>query len=358
MRIVPIPAAELTAEQVAVWSGLQRADASLDSPYFHPEFTRAVATVRSDVEVGLLEDGGRTVGFFPFQRGRRNVAGPVGGKMSDCQGLIVEKGVSWDPRQLLRGCGLRAWQFDHLVVSQQPLRPYHYATAPAAYVDLSQGWEGYRTALVAAHKKTFKNIMRKLRRAEREFGSVRLELQAAGPDVFSTMIRWKSQQYRRTGVTDALAFDWTVGLLEQVLARRAEDFSGMLSALYFGDTLSAVLLGMRSQHVLHAWFPAHGPDPANLSPGLLLWMELFKACPALGIRRIDLGKGPEQYKDRLMSGAVDMAEGSVDLRSMSRVLRRGWHRVYDWARRSPLREPLLRPARFVRRMIESRTYRQ
>ena len=32
MRIEPIPAAELTAEQVAAWSGLQRADASLESP--------------------------------------------------------------------------------------------------------------------------------------------------------------------------------------------------------------------------------------------------------------------------------------------------------------------------------------
>lgn len=155
MRIETIPASALSAEQVEAWSRLQRADASLASPYFRPEFTQEVAALRSDVEVGLLNDGGRTVGFFPFQRGPRNVAEPVGGKMSDFQGLIVRQGNPWSPRQLLRGCGLRAWHFDHLIASQQPLRPYHYATAPSPYVDLSQGWEGYEAAFVAAHKNSY-----------------------------------------------------------------------------------------------------------------------------------------------------------------------------------------------------------
>ena len=56
---------------------------------FGPEFTQAVAAVRGDVEVGVLEERGEPVGFFPFQRSRRNVARPVGGKMSDFQGLIA-----------------------------------------------------------------------------------------------------------------------------------------------------------------------------------------------------------------------------------------------------------------------------
>ena len=111
-----------------------------------------------------------------------------------------------------------------------------------------------------------------------------------------------------------LAFDWTVALLERVLAARGEAFSGMMSALYMGDVLAAVLLSMRSYGVAHAWFSAYRPNFAPLSPGLILWLELARLYPQLGIRRIDMGKGPEEYKTHLMSGAIDVAEGSVDFR--------------------------------------------
>ena len=131
----------------------------------------------------------------------------------------------------------------------------------------------------------------------------------------------------------------------------------MMSALYLGDVLAAVLLSMRSYDVVHAWFSAYRPDFAPLSPGLILWLELAQAYPALGIRRIDLGKGPEEYKTHLMSGAIDVAEGSVDFRPVAAVVRRNWHRAYQWARRSPLRRPLLAPARFLRRLVESRSFR-
>jgi hypothetical protein len=77
----------------------------------------------------------------------------------------------------------------------------------------------------------------------------------------------------------------------------------------------------------------------------------------LGIQRVDLGKGPEQYKLRLMSGAIDMAEGSVDFRPVAGMVRRNWRRAYEWARRSPLRRPLLGPGRVLRRMVESRSMR-
>ena len=37
-----------------------------------------------------------------------------------------------------------------------------------------------------------------------------------------------------------------------------------------------------------------------------------------------------------MSESVDVAEGSVDFRPVTRLLRRNWRRAYEWARRSPL----------------------
>jgi hypothetical protein len=89
---------------------------------------------------------------------------------------------------------------------------------------------------------------------------------------------------------------------------------------------------------------------------LVLWLEVAKAYSELGVQRLDLGKGPEQYKTHLMSGAIDVAEGSVDLRPITRIVQRNWCRARDWVRNSPLQRPLLRPARFLRNMLESRTF--
>ncbi len=358
MNIRVLSADALTPAQLAAWADIQRAEGAFDSPYFRPEFTRAVAAIRGGVEVGVLEDHGEPVGFFPFQRGGGNVGRPVGGVMSDFHGVIARHDVAWAPPQLLRGCGLSAWHFDHLLASQTPFSPYHWSIAPSPYLDLSCGWEGYRADQLAAHGQSFKRAMRKVRHADGEGGPLRVELHTSRASVFQHLVKWKIEQYRRTRVTNVLVFDWTVALLDRIRTADGEGFSGMMSALYMGDVLAAVLLSMRSYGVLHAWFSAYRPDLAALSPGLILWLELARLCPELGIRRIDMGKGPEEYKRHLMSGAVGVAEGSVDLRPVTRIVRRQWCRAYDWARHSPLRRPLLVPGRIVRSMVQSRSLRQ
>jgi len=152
-----------------------------------------------------------------------------------------------------------------------------------------------------------------------------------------------------------LEYGWTVGLLQDILSRRDEAFCGTLSALHIGNVLSAILLSIRSYDVLHAWFCTYGPEFPRVSPGLLLWIKLAEACPAHGIRRIDLGKGPERFKQELMAGAIDVAEGVVDRRPLRALAQRCWHHACQTARQSPLRRPLLAPARWLRRMVESRS---
>jgi CelD/BcsL family acetyltransferase involved in cellulose biosynthesis len=353
MRIQAIPAAELTADQLSLWSQFQRADAALDSPYFRPEFTQAVAAVRDDVEVGILEHGHEIVGFFPFQRGKGNVGLPVGGKMSDFQGLIAKQGVALDPHDILKGCRLSAWRFDHLVASQDTFRCCHWDVADSPYMDLSGGWQAYENGQLAVHKTSYKRMASKLRQVEREVGEVRLDVFASDDTIFSSLIDWKRKQYRSTGVADVLAVDWTVAILRHILTFKTEPFSGILAALYIGDSLAATLLSMKSYGVLHGWFSAYNPGFAQFSPGLILWLELAKVAEKWGVSRIDLGKGPEDYKKHIMSGSIAVAEGSVDTRPLARMIRLQWHKAYHWLRQTPLRGPLLRPGRFIRRMIES-----
>src|SRR5262249_2405949 len=114
----------LSCDELAAWSAIQRAEPLLASPYFRPEFTACAAAVRDDVEVAVLEENGRPIGFLPFQRSRRNIGQPVAAIVSDFQGLIAPQNIAWDPIALLRECGLLAWHFDHVLPHQATFQPF------------------------------------------------------------------------------------------------------------------------------------------------------------------------------------------------------------------------------------------
>ncbi len=123
----------------------------------------------------------------------------------------------------------------------------------------------------------------------------------------------------------------------------------MLSTLHAGDQLIAVHLGMRSDGVLHTWFPAYNRAFAKYSPGMMLFVEMARAGSTLGIRRIDLGKGLERHKRSLMSGCFLVAEGAVDVRRVNRLLSRAMYQLRRRVGSSPLR----RMARTPKRVIEN-----
>jgi len=355
MKVTVVPGAELTPEQIARWSEIQGAVPALASPCFSHEFTQVTAAIRDDVQVAVLEDDGGTMGFFPFQRGRSGVAYPVAGRMSDFQGVIAPDSADWDGPSLLRACGLATWRFDHLLASQEPLRRFHWAESPSPYMDLSGGFEAYRKGHRQAGSREIEQILYKARKAERRAGSLRFELRTKDDGAFQALLRWKAQRHRATGQPDTTSVPWIVRLLDRIRHEHGEGFSGVMSALYLGDRLAAVHLGMRTPTVLHYWLPAYDPELASFSPGQICIVELARAAASDGVRRIDLGKGDEPYKARLMSGATSVAEGAVDLRPLAGPGAKGWFHLQAWARRSALRRPLLRPARWLRRTLASRS---
>ena len=85
----------------------------------------------------------------------------------------------------------------------------------------------------------------------------------------------------------------------------------MLSTLHFGDTLVAAHFGLRSGTVLHWWFPVYDPAFAGFAPGWIMLRELAMAAPELGLDRIDLGRGDDEYKRRARTGEIEVAAGDV-----------------------------------------------
>ena len=172
---------------------MQSEDPALDSPFFRPEFTQCVATVRDDVEIAVLEEAGRPVGFFPYQRERGDIGRPVGGYMAEFQGVILSAGRECSPRDLVRGCGLRAWHFDHLTL-QAGFQPYQWLTAASPYMDVSRGFDAYQASR-NQDSNQIRQMLRKTRKVQREIGPVRYEPHCTAGGVLDTLIAWKMEQH-------------------------------------------------------------------------------------------------------------------------------------------------------------------
>jgi CelD/BcsL family acetyltransferase involved in cellulose biosynthesis len=331
MRITLINGRELSAEHVKLWEQMLNANPDLHSPYFRPEFTQSVAAVRRDVQVGVMEEANRLIGFFPFQRTAMGMGRPVGGALSDFQGVIAAPDAHWDAQELIRKCGLSLWDFDHLLESQTPFATYHRKTETSPYIDLSGGYENYARARREDGSEQIKKAGNLRRKLEREIGPIEFAAHRFDEATFQLLLNWKSRQYLSSGTTDIFTYDWTVALLRRLLEIQAADFAGMLSALSVKGRVIAAHLGMRSRRTWHYWFPSYDHEFAKLSPGLLLLLKMAEDAAALGINRIDLGKGESQYKNRLGSNQTMIAEGSVVVKPWASMWRKVRRETESWS---------------------------
>ena len=103
--------------------------------------------------------------------------------------------------------------------------------------------------------------------------------------------------------------------------------------------------------MLHWWFPVYDPAYAQLAPGWILLRELVAATPALGIRRIDLGRGDDEYKRRAKTGETLVSQGIVTRSTTRRDAAPRTPHMVKAAKASPL-GPGLR--QFVRRLRTAR----
>lgn len=340
---------DLTAADWSAWDEIQTSAALYKSPYFRPEFVRAVAAVRDNVEVGVLREAGSAVGFFPFERVQSCVARPVGAKLSDYQGIIAAPQVSWCLTDVLRGCRLRACQFDHQLASQDQFAPYSAKTSESWCVDISPGYEDYIAGRKAAGAVGLSELLRKFRKLQREH-QVRFEWHSGDEAVFDQLLSWKSEQYHRSMLTDLFAYPWITSLLKSIWRTQTPKFAGVLSVMYVDDKVAAVHFGMQSGPLLHSWFPAYDVNLSKCSPGSILLLFMLQCAAEHGVARIDLGKGDEPYKIMFATGGVSLAEGVVETRLVSAAMSRGIRQARDWVRQSPLRERARVPIGWLRQM--------
>jgi CelD/BcsL family acetyltransferase involved in cellulose biosynthesis len=256
MQVSVIDGRGLTADHVGAWSVIQSSTPELESPFFRPEFTQAISEVTGNVFVGVIHDSsGRPAGFFPFQLQRPGFGKSL--EMCDYQGLIAPPALQWDVRALIRKCGLKVWEFDHLCTANPAFERFHLNTIESPIIDVSRGFEAYKASLSPEGRRHLAKAATSARKVEREIGPITLVSDSGDPQLMQAMHRWRAQKYGPLP-------DWAHPALEIIRTTRAPAFAGMLSGLYAGDRLMAVHFGIRSRGVLHWWFPAYDPGGFRL----------------------------------------------------------------------------------------------
>jgi len=326
MKITVLPASKISGSLAARWAEIQQDNPGLCSPFFRPEFTQAVSAVRDDTYVAVIDDG---TAFFPFQRSWLGFGRPIGGAVSDYHGLIAPPGYHCDIETLIRACGLRYWDFDHVPAEQRAFIPWRTVDTESFVVDIS-------TCESPISGESRSRYATKRRKLEREVGRVEVELESSDPEVLRQCIEWKSAQYRQTKIVDLFARPWARALAEGIAKTRGPDFSGMVSVLRAGGRPVAIHFGMRSNSVWHYWFPAYDPEFSRYSPGMLLLLDMMSAAPERGLTSIDFGKGNMPYKQQLSNRIVPLIEGSVAAHRSLLILRRSRTELLQWARQAPL----------------------
>lgn len=349
MKISVVKAGELSASDVDRWRSLQDSNPDLGSPYFCPEYTQAVAAVRKDIYVGVLEQDGQVVGYFPHQRRRFGFAGPPGGGFCDLQGVVAAPTLRVDPVELIRGCGLVSWEFTDLLVSQSSFAAHHAQKEDNHYLDLEGGFDRYVAALKAAGSSQPSRIKTIKRKAAAAFPKVEFVPHVNDKKLLAQLLEWKSKQYREGGLRDVFSFPWTVELLHRILDIQTPSFAGIFSVLYFGDKIAAMHMGMRSRTIWHWWFPRHDRELDKHTPGIHLLISMMEAANGLGLKRIDLGSGDEEFKMRLRSGGVPVAGGRIELPSVAVNLLHFREATETWIRKSPLLGIARGPGRLLKR---------
>lgn len=320
------------------------------SPFFHPEFVRTIDRVRQGVRVAVISDGEEPVGIFPYERDDKQRGGPVAGRLSDFQGLICRCNPNINGAELLEGCGLRSFNFDHWLAEQTVVNEYKDELYDSPFLDLSQGFDAYYQKRISQSSTRLKKIGQLSRKLERECGSIEFVEHDRDPKAWELLIRWKRDQYRRTGALDIFKYRWVLDVLQQVAKADSGTFRGCMMTYRAADRIVAVHLGMRTEQCVHWWFPAYDPAAGCYSPGLLMLTRGARHFAEQGVLRIDLGKGDEPYKKSVTLDASSVAQGMVQTGNIGKLLRRSRKKTWERLKRVPGKTYFKRATALIHRL--------
>jgi len=302
---------------------------TLRSPYFHPDYTRQLAELRPDVRiVSQYDEHGTPLAFLPVQ-GKR-FARPVGAPMSDYHAIITDqKDVTYD--SLLSSSGIGAYHYSCATDVDRLRQPQVLVKNATSAIDIATTAEDWRAERDGSYRRHLKSNRRRTRKAEEEIGPRRIELFSRDIDVYQTLVEWKRAKFAETRKYDVLSADWTQTLIRALWERGpSADLRCDMHALYFGDRLAAVDLGLSDGDVFHSWMVAYDDTLSGYGPGIQLLEALIDATPETNYRRIDMGEGLDGYKRHYSSASETVVSGFVPIKGAAGRLSRIYAATERW----------------------------
>jgi CelD/BcsL family acetyltransferase involved in cellulose biosynthesis len=301
--------ADLSGRDRAAWEAFRRETTAFRSPLLSAEFAETVGRVREDAAVAVFRRRGAVVGFLAHHRRPGGLARPIGSPWSDYHALVGGPDSEIEASQALRAAGLSSYRFGGLI---DPYAVFAGAEADAheAYlIALDGSGEAYWETLRAASPKRFKNMRRLEHKLARERGEPVLAAPDHDQDSFDRLLRWKSEQLRRTGLHDVLQPAWSRRLMQSLFERREGRLQGLLISLKIDGQAVAGHFGVKLDQAYHPWIAAYDPAFAAYSPGLTFLSEAIRAMPRLGLSGYDLSAGSDHYKRPFASAVFTVGEG-------------------------------------------------
>lgn len=349
MDAYALPIEDVSSELLLRWSRLHQGSNDPIGPFLHPSYARAVGRVRPGIEIGIVEERGRVVGFLPFERLPLDVGGAVGGRLCDRSGLLLEDRAAFDPSELTRALGLRMLRLTSTSRDDPVLGTSVGATKRSPYMDLSDGFERYRDASRESGSRLTKQVGQRFRKLRREHDRVDFEWHTDDDETLRELLAWKAAQRRATRTANVLELPWASALLDTLRTETFEGIQPVLSSLRIEGKVAAAHFGIRTDRVLHYWIAGYDNAFSRYSPGLITLMEVARSAPEQGIERIDLGPGEERYKVRAASGFFDLGRATVTTNRALESMMGAVDGVRRWSRGSSLGESVRATGRTLTR---------
>ena len=300
-------AQELSETDRMAWAALRVSNPQTYSPYFHLDYTKLLSELREDVFIACVYESGLPIAFLPYQGER--FARPVGAPMTDYHGFICKADADLDLVEILKAVGIGAYHFSSAVNGQ--ISAHFQSEDDGVMMDIEAGAEPWREARDGSYRRHLKSNRRRIRKATEDIGEPRFVWQSNDQAIFETLIAWKKQKFAETGKYDVLSAQWTMQLLTQLWQRNNNGLRCDMQALYFGNRLAAIDLGLCSGDTFHSWIVAYDGELHSYAPGIQLLEGLIDAAAELGYKRIDLGVGKDGYKRHYASDTVKVGTGFI-----------------------------------------------
>lgn len=328
-RTIVQQASQMSETDWTAWSDMRDNSPDLSSPYFHPDYTRLLSELRPDVRIACqYNPDGTPIAFLPIQ-GKR-FARPVGAPMSDYHAIITNQDdITYD--SLLSDSGIGAYHYSCATDVERLRSPQILSTSVTSAIDITGSADEWRADRDGSYRRHLKSNRRRTRKAEEDIGPKRIELFSRDIDVYASLVKWKREKFAQTGKYDVLSADWTQDLIRTLWERGATaDLRCDMHALYFGDQLAAIDLGLSDGNVFHSWMVAYNDELSEYAPGIQLLEGLIDATPETRYRRIDMGEGLDGYKRHYASASRDVATGLVPLSGAAGRLSRIYAATERW----------------------------